>query len=434
MTDKSERVFECEQALLGCLITNPYVIPNVRAKLSPSAFQEEKHKDIYRALLSLDAKGAGVDFIAITNENAGIDKVYLAEVSDVAAMPHSVNYYVAEVNNAYVLRECYALALKIKDGVSVNARKKINDEDYVKNLLSDIQRAIFNLSSNITNSNVFNIKELVIKEIEDINRFHNDKREIAGYRTGLPALDEILDGLQNIYMVIGARPSMGKTALAQKIAWELSLQKVKTLFIELEMSPQQITERLIVMLTNLSIRAIKKGFITKEQGLLLQKKLEIISGNENFIPAECPGRQLDDIINLCRSQVRTYGVKAIFIDHIGLIRIKERLSGFDRVREISNTLQQLQRELNVPVIALCQLSRPAEYNKEPGLAELRGSGAIEEDSDVCLLIGRERAEDQNDYKIEANLYVRKNRNGAVGIVKTFFLPHSVNFIERQDVK
>lgn len=429
MLDKSERVKQCEQALLGCLIISPYTIPNVRTKLAFFAFQEKAHKDIYRALLSLDSKGAGIDFIAITNENAGIDPVYLSELTELAAPPSSVNYYVTEINNSYILRELYGMALRIKDAVTRKAVKKENDSEASKELLADIQKSIFNLSANITSSDVYETEELVAKNIENINSFQKNKNKITGYSTGLKSLDEIIDGLQNIYMIIGARPSMGKTALATKIAWNISKQNIKTLFIELEMTPLQIVERITSMLVRLSVRAIKQGLLTQEQAVLLQKTCGDIAANKNLILAECPGRQLDDIINLCRAQVRSHGVKAIFIDHIGLIRINERLQGFDKVREISNTLQQLQRELNVPIVALCQLSRPAENNKEPGLAEIRGSGAIEEDTDVCLLIGRERAKDEKDYKIETNLYIRKNRNGAVGTVKTFFLPYCVNFIE-----
>lgn len=429
MIDKTVRVSDCERALLGCMILNPFIIPNIRCQLSPFAFQEERHKEIYLSLLSLDSKGAGTDFIAIVNENAAIDSIYLAELTEVAALPHSVNYYVSEINSAYILRECQLMALKIKDRVTSISSGKLNDSDSVKELLADIQRNVFNLSGNITNSVTYDMKELIVKEIDFLNECTKQNKEVLGYRTGFKELDKLMDGLQSIYMIIGARPSLGKTALAQKIAWELTQQGVKTLFIELEMSPKQLIERYLSQQANISFQKIRSGILSNEMKNDLAKSITAISQNQNLIPAECPGRMLDDIINLCRAQVRTNGVKAIFIDHIGLIRIKEHLSGFEKVREISNTLQQLQRELNVPLIALCQLSRSAENNQEPGLNEIRGSGAIEEDSDICLLIGRERAEKETDYSIETKFFIKKNRNGAVGTVKAFFLPHTVNFIE-----
>lgn len=435
MISKIERVLECERALLGCLILNPHVVANVKGSLKPECFQEKKHRDIFGAICKLDDKGASVDFTSIINENAAIEPFYISELTNDAAMPSSIQYYTNEVKTAYTLRECSRISTEIKDAVKQIAVNPTSDSDSVKQLLADSQKAIFALSNNITNAKIYNMRDLVIKEVEYINKCLANKREYLGYETGISNLDRIIDGLQSVYMVIGARPSMGKTALAQKIALNLTRQKVKTLFIELEMSPQQLTERYISLMANIPFSKIRNGFMTTATCKAVQAKMDELSRNEYFIPAECSNRQLDDIMNLCRAQVRTNGVKAIFIDHIGLIRLMNNSSpAYEKARIISNSLQQLQRELNVPIVALSQLSRGAEDTKKPELNEFRGSGAIEEDADVCILIGRERANDETQTSIPALLAVRKNRNGSVGNAKTLFYPQTVNFVDWKETK
>ncbi len=433
MVSKEERIDECERSLLGGMLLDNSIIPNVVSVVKPGAFQGQVNQQIFNTIYELNARGVTCDTISIINENPAIDPVYVAELTNNGCMPSSWKYYAQEIKDAYLLRGMVAISRETENDVKLLAQKPHKDAGEVQSLIDNYQRKFSGLVSNTNSCNVYSLKDLILKESEIIQGYMQNKNTYLGYPTGFESIDKILNGLQPVYMVIGARPSMGKTAIAQKMALNLS-KNHKVLFIELEMSPRQLVERAISNLTSIPFSKIQSGLVTQVQLSKILMQMENLANNTNFIPAECPTRQLSDIMNLCRAKVRNEKCKVIFIDHLGLIKTTDTgIPGYERSRIISNELQLLQRELNVPIIALSQLGRGAEESKSVSLSEFRGSGAIEEDADVCAMIQRDRAKDMSDFEIPTDFVIKKNRNGPVGTAKLTFYPNTVNFTDEKKI-
>lgn len=427
MISKEDRIDECERSLIGGMIVDNSIIPNVLNVVKSGVFQNTLNQSIVDKLQELNAKGIVADLVTICNELPAVDPGYIAELTNNACSPSTWSYFANEIRDAYIMRGMVSIARETEIQVKQLAVKPKKDAGEVQGFVSDFQKRISNLLSNTTGCSTYVLKDLIVKEVSVLESYMNNKKVYLGYPTGFEGIDRILNGLQPVYMVIGARPSMGKTALAQKMAYNLS-QSQRVLFIELEMSPRQLVERQISNLSGIPFQKIQSGMVTKAALNRIIAQMDAIGQNSNFIPAECPTRQLSDILNLCRAEVRNKGTKIIFIDHIGLIKTADlAMPAWERSRFISNELQLLQRELNVPIVVLSQLGRDAEDAKKTSLANFRGSGAIEEDADVCAFIERARAESENDLQIETNFSIRKNRNGPVGNARLMFFPATVNF-------
>lgn len=418
---------DSERCLLGAMLLDNSIIENVYNSVKPDAFAGVKSRMVYNTILALRSKGVGADISTVYEELKGkIDASYVSELTDTVCTSANWNYYAGKVKDSYLCRSLAAVIANAK--TEIENKLDIKPQDSINTMIQQLA----DMTKNVTGAKCYNMRELIQSEIEYLSRCMDNQQEWLGYDTGFPGLNKIINGLQSVYMVIGARPSMGKTAFAQKIALNLSKNQ-KVVFIELEMSPRQLTERAVSLLTQLPFRRIQSGFLTQAQMSALYNKMGELSQNQNFIPCECPTRQLGDIVNMCRSQVRNEGAKVIFIDHIGLIRCNVGAQSYDKARYISNTLQQLQRELDVPIVVLSQLGRESEARGQNAgavnLASFRGSGAIEEDADICVFINRQRAANESDSNIPTDIVVAKNRDGAVGTVKMTFRPECVDFTD-----
>ena len=288
------------------------------------------------------------------------------------------------------------------------------------------------LTNNTTSAQISSFREIILEEGERIQEYIHNKKQWLGYDTGFSNINDIIGGLQSAFMIIGARPSMGKTALAMQMALNVS-KEVKVLFIELEMSNRQLAERFLSSQTRIPFNRIRSGLMSEGQMNRLMASMQQLADNPNFVSLQVPTRSLADIVNVCRQQVRNNGVKAIFVDHIGLIRVRGsgNAQAWDKARTVVDTLQQLRLELDVPIVALSQLGRDDEGKKEPTLSSFRGSGAVEEDADICCFIARDRAKEMTDTDIPTDFIVGKNRDGAVGCAKLTFKPEIVTFLEEK---
>ena len=243
-------------------------------------------------------------------------------------------------------------------------------------------------------------------------------------------------GFQNSEMIIiGARPSMGKTALALSMIHHIAIQKnIPTGIFSLEMSYTQIGQRLISQIARMSGSRIRSGMMTQAEFQRLQDAAGVLYDAPLCI-ADTPNMKMLDLRAMARKMKQQYQVKIIFIDYIGLITSDNYSSNTPRheqVSEISRSLKSLARELDIPIVALCQVSRDSE-GKEPTLANLRDSGSIEQDADVVMFIHRERkATDNNDEAIEAKILLAKQRNGPIGNVDLIFLPSYAKFENRAE--
>ena len=427
VTTKDERVLKCEQTVLGQMILDNSVIPLVYDVVKPACFENKVNADIFTAIYKLYSSGVHVDYVCLVNELPKVDVMYISTLADDVASAANWRFYAEKIKDAYMLRSINRISAETQEEIKNGLMSNVSAQEIYNNMESKLAE----LTTNTSSCQVTGFKELVEMEAGQIQRYIENKKQWLGYDTGFEQINDIIGGLQSVFMIIGARPSMGKTALAQQIAWSLSKQ-AKVLFVELEMSGRQVSERFVSHLTRIPFGKIRSGLLTENMVHRIIGQMQNMAENENFVLGECRNRRLSDIVNLCRQQVRNNGVKIIFIDHIGLIHSDVKGQSWENARAVIDALQQLRLELDVPIIALSQLSRDNEGKKDPDLASFRGSGAAEEDADICCFINRDRAHEVHDTDIPTEFVVAKNRDGAVGAAHLIFKPEIVTFEEDKD--
>jgi replicative DNA helicase len=263
----------------------------------------------------------------------------------------------------------------------------------------------------------------VINKLEKAVRFRG---AISGIDTGFSDLNNVLDGIQNEYIILGARASIGKTALAVNIAKNMVRKNIPVGYFSLEMSGESLMMRMLSDETTVQARILRSGMIGDSQLKSINNKGCDMAEYPLYVMDKTRG-ELTKIISKSRYMVRVMGVKCLFIDHASLIRHPDRkMKRYEQFSEISNEIQALQRELNVPIILLAQLGRESE-GKNPTLADLRESGGFEQDADTVMLMHRERKLPEGARFIETDIDIAKNRNGACGVVKLLFFPEYIRF-------
>lgn len=426
---KDERNAECERILLGQMLLDNSVIPNIYNICKPDCFENTANRELYWAAYRLYSEGVPVDMVCLVNELPRIDAAYVASLTDNVGSAANWKYYADQVKNSYLLREIRMITIETQEAIAKGVKEgNTNAQEHIDR----INERLSALTNNTTSAQISSFREIILEEGERIQEYIHNKKQWLGYDTGFSNINDIIGGLQSAFMIIGARPSMGKTALAMQMALNVS-KEVKVLFIELEMSNRQLAERFLSSQTRIPFNRIRSGLMSEGQMNRLMASMQQLADNPNFVSLQVPTRSLADIVNVCRQQVRNNGVKAIFVDHIGLIRVRGsgNAQAWDKARTVVDTLQQLRLELDVPIVALSQLGRDDEGKKEPTLSSFRGSGAVEEDADICCFIARDRAKEMTDTDIPTDFIVGKNRDGAVGCAKLTFKPEIVTFLEEK---
>jgi replicative DNA helicase len=430
---------DAEQATLGALLLDWDAVDRVVVLLKPEQFYLQRNRIIYKAILSLAQKGQRGDILTLTSElrssgeldSAG-GEVYISSLTDTVPTSANVEYYAQVVRDAGVRRELILAASQL----TADAHDETKSSE---DILEEAQKKIFALTELGNTHDILDIHELVQSTIDVIEKHSKREKKYSGVPTGFDKLDQMTDGFQAAELIIiGARPSMGKTALALSMVEHIVLkEKIACGFFSLEMSALQIMQRLLAQESSVPSEKIRAGLLSQPQfqslsdaaGRLFESSLHIVDAS---------GLKLFDLRTLARRMVSLHQVKIIFIDYIGLIAVDDALKmrqRWEQVAEISRSLKALARELNIPIVALSQVSRDSEKGKagpiEPGLGDLRDSGAIEQDADVVILIHGERKnkeEDADSSTIERSLILAKQRNGPTGLVKTIFHKEFTKFV------
>ncbi len=427
---------DAESAVLGALLINFSldVLDTVRAYIGKGDFFIPSHQNIFQAIEFLEKKGSGIDYLTVIEElksqgllekSGGVSYV----TSLVASVPTTANieYYSKIVQESSIRRRLLA----ISSDLQVQAHNKGRE---TSEILEELERHIFELNDQRTLDSTKKVAELVKTAMDIIEERIKNKRSCTGIPSGFPELDDMTSGFQNSEMiVIGARPSMGKTAFAMTMAANMAIHKgIKCGFFTLEMSHQSVMERLIAQEGNINSRIIKNG-LGKSQDL--GRMMDVV-GDIFEAPLwinDTPNMKLLDLRAEARRMVSKWGVQIIFIDYLGLITFEDkRIPRHEQMAEVSRSLKALARELKIPVIALSQVGRQVE-GKEPALSDLRESGAIEQDADMVLFLHRDRKiEDDKEplRNIETKLIMAKNRNGPIGYVNLMFMPHVTKFVSQ----
>jgi replicative DNA helicase len=424
-----------EQATLGALLLDKLALPVALQYLRPDDFYSNANGKIYDVILKLFNKNVEADILTVTRElkqDGKLDEVggtpYVASLTNVVPSSANIEYY-AQTVQSYSLRRSL---IRVSNEVIA---KSFDESQESRIILEETQQKIFELSDDRQTFRIRAAPEIVSDTIKIIERLYDLKKNVTGIPSGYEDLDKLTAGFQaSELIVIGARPSMGKTALALSMASNIAIKKkIPTGFFTLEMSDQALMLRLISSEAEINANVIRTGFLNKND---FHKLLEA-AGNIYEAPlyiVDTPNMKLLDLRAQARRLRAQFKVEIIFIDYLTLITSENyRLPRHEQIAEISRSLKSLARELGIPIIALSQLTREAEKEK-PNLSSIRESGAIEQDADVVMFIHGKRESDrdpneaENENGIERDLILAKQRNGPVGTINLLLLSKFAKFV------
>ncbi|MCL2441969.1 MAG: replicative DNA helicase [Treponema sp.] len=420
---------ELEQAALGSLLSdNEAVSAAIQLHLRPGDFYSRANNRIYEAVLSLDAKGLRPDIQTVVQELKQLGKLdeaggasYVSSLTTIIPSSANIDYYAQMVKNYSLKRSL----LKVASNIGINAYDESKD---AKEVLEDVQQVIFELSDDRQVVSSRKIGEVLKEAIYILDNVMKSKNPITGISSGFEKLDQMTSGFQrDEFIIIGARPSVGKTALALNMASSLAFhQKVPMAFFSLEMSNIALVQRLISSEAMVQAQNLRSGFLSTGD---YKKIIDVMSliYEAPFHIVDIPNMNLLNLRSQARKLRSQQQVEIIFIDYLGLIgHENSALPRYEQISSISRSLKSLARELHIPVVVLCQLTRDAQW-ESPTLAHLRDSGSIEQDADLVLFLNREQPKktkkDKEDEKpgpvdiIPTDLIIAKQRNGPTGVVK-----------------
>ena len=424
---------EAEKATLGAMLLDYSTIGVVSTILKSDDFYKIAHQHIYKALLELYTSGENPDILVLKNklettnllESVG-GVAYIATLTDTVPSTANVEYYARIVLDASIRRSLIKAAHKILSDVYNNS---IGSRD----LLEEAQKKIFELTDAGISASFKKIADILQPFLEHLQQLRNRKVDITGVPSGFPALDSMTFGFQpSEFIIVGARPSIGKTAFAMSMAANIAIrEKIPTAFFSLEMSEMQLTQRLLSLEAKLNSEKLRSANLTVKE----LKKLTNVCGQIYESPlymVEMPNMKLLDLRAMARQLCTQCNVKIIFIDYIGLINSENYLTPrHEQIAEISRSLKGLARELGIPIVALSQLIRDAE-EKRPVLSSIRESGSLEQDADVVMFLHRPRTptNEISEQPLDTELIVAKQRNGPTGTIHIDFIPTYTAYVPR----
>lgn len=423
---------EAEEAILGAIFINQEAIYTVYEQLNIEDFYRKSHRTIFKAMLDLNAAKQSIDSITLTNYLININK--LEEVGGIAfitALPNKVpstanlNHYISIVKEKSMLRNIINIAEHMESMSYDNEQL-----DTPEMILDKTEQMISRLTKKMIVTKVDNIQGQTLKAYMDIENIINHKDELLGLETGLYDLDNFLQGLKNSdFMILAARPSMGKTAFALNIASYLSIKKdTPVVFFSLEMSSNQLIHRIFSSRGLIPLFNLKSGNLDDAHTQKLIKVSNKLSQSKLIINDEISN--LMSLRSISRKLKRENDIKLIIIDYLQLLEGTRRENRNLEISEISRSLKILAKELDIPIIALSQLSRSVESRqiKKPMLSDLRESGSLEQDADIVMFLYREDYYNpETENKNITDVIVAKNRNGPTGTIPVYFHKEYVRF-------
>ena len=430
---------DLEEVVLGALMLEKEAVNAVIDILTPEGFYKEAHQLIFAAIKDLFTKSEPIDILTVTNHlksTNDLDAVggayYISQLTNRVVSSANIEYHSRIILQKHIQRQLIQISSEtIKDAYE--------DSADVFDLLDNAENKLFQISENNLRRNYDQMPDLVKLAIEDIEKAKNSGSQLRGVPSGYTELDRITQGWQKSDLIIlAARPSMGKTAFALNMARNAAVDFNKPIaFFSLEMSSVQLVTRLISSETSLTADKLRTGRLEEYEWQQLNTKVTPLINAKIFID-DTPQLSVFDLRAKCRRLKQQHDIQMIFIDYLQLMTAKTEKNG-NREQEISNisrSLKSLAKELNIPVLALSQLSRSVETrpgSKKPILSDLRESGAIEQDADMVLFIyrpeyyGLSEDEDHSSTKGKAVVSIAKHRNGKLGDVELRFVGQYARF-------
>lgn len=418
---------EAERATLGALLLDSQSLGTVLQFLRPDDFYKSANEKIFQAVIDLSNLGQPIDLITLTDRLRSeglLDSCggagYISSLTSVVPTSANVEYYAQIVQGTSIRRTLSRVAHEMV----ANAHDDTRD---AREIIEEAEKAIFEITDKQQTSRYKVVGEIVSKTVETIEKLYHNKDSYTGIPSGYTDLDSLTNGFQKSeFIVIGARPSVGKTALALSMAANMAVKRhIPTAFFTLEMSDQALMQRLLASEARIRSEALRSGILRPADFDALTEAASRIYEAPLYID-DTPNMKLLDLRAQARRMRSREKIEVFFIDYIGLISLEnpQNIPRHEQVAEISRSIKALARELEAPIICLSQVGRQSE-GKTPSLADLRDSGSIEQDADVVLFLHRER--DKDNSRGETQLFVAKQRNGPIGAVNLTFLAPFVRF-------
>ncbi|MCL1811972.1 MAG: replicative DNA helicase [Treponema sp.] len=421
---------EAEQAALGAILLDNDAIDTALQYIRPGDFYANANRRVFQAVLNLHNQGQQkADIITVVAElrrmgelDASGGPAYVASLTNAVPSSANIEHYAALVQDYSLRRALLRVSAELHT-------RSFDESTEARLILEEIQQHIFELGEDRLRSSFISSLELMKDAWNVIEKRYRSKEAYTGIPSGFDDLDSMTSGFQNSELIIiGARPSIGKTALALTMASHITMKKkIPAAFFSLEMSSLALGLRLVSSESKVPSEKIRTGFFSSRELGDVQEAAGRIFDAPLYI-ADTPGMKLLDLRSQARRACSQYNVQIIFIDYISLIGSENRdLPRHEQIAETSRSLKNLARELNIPVVALSQVGREAEKQKRaPNLADIRESGSIEQDADLVMFLHRERVPDK-EADGNTELIIAKQRNGPVGKVDIIFNPKCARF-------
>jgi len=427
---------EAEKALLGSIMIRSEVMHDITDTVSEQSFYSNQHRMIWASIFELHTKNSPIDILSLSSrlkEKNHLDQAggmaYLTELINTVPSSTNAEHYASIVEKKHVLRELLRAAEQI-NGLGYEEELELHD------ILEKAEKTLYNVTNKSGSHKFVALKDTLAEAWERLDHLHKTRDELRGVPSGFPEIDSKLAGFQKSDLIIlAARPSMGKTSLALDIARKSAVNhKVPVAIFSLEMSSQQLVDRMLSAESQVDAWKIRTGHNLSAQDdfKAIGEAIARLSEAPIYIDDQ-PGNNILKMRAVARRLKNEKGLGLIVVDYLQLMLPTNANRNNDnmvqQVTEISRSLKNLARELEVPVLALSQLSRAVEQRGgKPRLSDLRDSGSIEQDADVVMFIHRESDQDLGGRKEEAEIMIEKHRNGPTGLVKLHFDTKKTTFL------
>ena len=431
---------EAEQSVLGAIIIDNEALSKTIEILNPDDFYKDSHRRLFNAMIGLFEKNEPIDIITLTDylrRNNDLEPIggmaYLSLLANSIPTSANIRYH------SKIVREKALLRALISTSNNINA-KVYEDNLDADEMVDYAEKMIFEIADKRTKIAFSTMKDVIKDTFKMIEQLHDKKEAITGIPSGFNDLDEITSGFQpGDLIIVGGRPGMGKTAFALNIAQHVGIAMKEPIAVfSLEMSKEQLAMRMLCAEGMVDASLVRKGFISRQDWPKLTSAAGRLSGASIFIDDSSAITVLEVRAKARRLKMEHRGLSLVVVDYLQLMRSRGNFERREQeISEISRSLKALAKELKVPVIALSQLNRAVEQrgDRKPTLADLRESGAIEQDADVIIFLYRDEVYNKNNpsNKGKAEIIVAKQRNGPTGTVNLTFLSDKTRFVDFSNV-
>ena len=426
---------EAEQSVIGSMLMDREAVIAASEIITGSDFYQQQYGIMFDAMVELFNEGKPVDLVTLQDrlkekdvppEVSSLD--FVRDIITIVPTSANVKSYATIVSEKAVLRRLIKTTEEI-------ANTCYAGKEPLENILADTEKSIFDLLQNKGGQEFVPIKQVAINVLEKIEDAYKNQGTVTGIPSGFIDLDYKLSGFQpSDFILIAARPSMGKTAFVLNVVDYVSVRKnLPCMVFSLEMSKEQLVNRMLSMESNVDSQKLRTGTLTDSDWDAVVEGIGII-GNSKLIIDDTPGISISELRSKCRKMKLEYGLSIVIIDYLQLMSGSRKEGNDNRQQEISDisrSLKALARELHAPVIALSQLSRACETRTDhrPMLSDLRESGAIEQDADVVMFLYRDDYYNKDtEHPTEAEVIIAKQRNGPIGTVNLIWKPEYTKFV------